>query len=516
MAHAAPEYDPHKRKRDVEDNGHLPGQYHTSSPATNHQGGAGYINYLPRADSKRLGLLQGDADTFADIVGLIGVLERHESLAASLGAKLTGPRLLKGIEKFFDGPIRTSSSQPYSTPISWLDIVSHAKANPNNFVLTTMPDGARGCHFICKGVRTEITEDDWRLISSGALDRFPLERPFEEDETAELATLDILEQRASILYKKADEVAARARILHHKLGHRRSDLMRRRQAQDGGSARFHAVNQPTRPSSFTPCYDLHADLLQQYTASPSNACAQPSQSTSGAGVSAASLVPLSPSMSSPQQHQVHRLSGQSGRLSVGTAVDAGAPREAVDHGNEVYRALITQNTDKLAKGEIIYPPCDRCRRLRLQCTKHLTACQGCTKKHAKCSWKTLTDDEMARLRTDAGGSICIDGEQTTEASEAEAGAAAGSAPDYRDARVARVVLEDGGSTLAPAVGEGSSRPASRAGTDLGVSLMRSPDLLPAVKTEGAHDTRRNHVPVSVPSRDQSRMSRISALITQSD
>ena len=43
----------------------------------------------------------------------------------------------------------------------------------------------------------------------------------------------------------------------------------------------------------------------------------------------------------------------------------------------------------------------------MECTKHLTACQGCTKKHAKCSWKGMMNDEVAWLRREArsgGGS----------------------------------------------------------------------------------------------------------------
>jgi hypothetical protein len=30
----------------------------------------------------------------------------------------------------------------------------------------------------------------------------------------------------------------------------------------------------------------------------------------------------------------------------------------------------------------------------MDCTKNLTACMGCTKKHAKCAWKDVVEDEM--------------------------------------------------------------------------------------------------------------------------
>lgn len=427
-----------------------------------------------------------------------GVLDRHESLAANLGAKLTGPRLLKGIEKFFDGPIKTNSPLPFANPLTWLDVVSFAKANPSDFVLTAQPDGIRCCRFTCKGVRTEITEDDWRLISSGALDRFPLEHPFEEDETAELATLDILEQRASILYKKADEVAARARILHHKLGHRKSDVARRRKGHDGGSGRFHAANHhPPRSAGFSPSYDLHADLLQQFL-SPSSS--MPSRSTSGAAVSVATLGPLSPSINPPRHH---RLSGQSGRSSAGNATDPGTPT-AADGQGEVYRSLITQSTDKLARGDVINPPCDRCRRLRLQCVKHLTACQGCTKKHAKCSWKSVAEEEIARLKLEMG----VEGEPEGEQQ--------GGLPGLPEARIART----GDTTPGTSNAEGASRPASQADTDLGLPRVYSPDPLSMGRPEGGQDTRQSYPPQGPagipPTREQSRLSQISSILDNSD
>ncbi|POR35051.1 Putative mitochondrial carrier [Tolypocladium paradoxum] len=467
MAHAAPDLDLHKRKRGVEDNGVQAGGHYHSSPSTaNRQ----------------------------------GVLDRHESLAANLGAKLTGPRLLNGIEKFFDGPIKTDSSQPFANPISWLDVVSFAKANPSDFVLTAQPDGIRCCQFMCKGVRTEITEDDWRLVSSGALDRFPLEGPFEEDETAELATLDILEQRASILYKKADEVAARARILHHKLGHRKSDVARRREGHNGSSGRFHAANHhPPRPTGFSPSYDLHADLLQQFMSSSSSST-PPSRSTSGAGVSVASLGPLSPSIN-PPRHQ--RLSGQSGHSSTGNAADSG-PTVAADNQGDINRSLITQSTDKLAKGDAVDPPCDRCRRLRLQCVKHLTACQGCTKKHAKCSWKSVTEEEIARLKFEMG----VEGEPEGEQE--------GGLPGLREARIARA----GDTTPGTLHAEGASRPASWADTDLGLPVVYSPDPLSMGRPEVGQDARRSYPsqgPAGIPpTREQSRLSQISSVLDNSD
>jgi hypothetical protein len=59
-----------------------------------------------------------------------------------------------------------------------------------------------------------------------------------------------------------------------------------------------------------------------------------------------------------------------------------------------FKAEMVHKMETLAKGERILPPCDRCRRLHMDCLKNLTACMGCTKKHAKCSWKEVREIEL--------------------------------------------------------------------------------------------------------------------------
>lgn len=59
-----------------------------------------------------------------------------------------------------------------------------------------------------------------------------------------------------------------------------------------------------------------------------------------------------------------------------------------------FKAEMVHRMESLAKGERILPPCDRCRRLHMDCLKNLTACMGCTKKHAKCSWKDVREPEL--------------------------------------------------------------------------------------------------------------------------
>lgn len=59
-----------------------------------------------------------------------------------------------------------------------------------------------------------------------------------------------------------------------------------------------------------------------------------------------------------------------------------------------YKGEMVIRMESINRGERIIPPCDRCRRLHMDCLKNLTACMGCTKKHAKCSWKDVRESEL--------------------------------------------------------------------------------------------------------------------------
>ena len=59
-----------------------------------------------------------------------------------------------------------------------------------------------------------------------------------------------------------------------------------------------------------------------------------------------------------------------------------------------YKADMMARMEQLNRGDRVQPPCDRCRRLHMDCLKNLTACMGCTKKHAKCSWKDVEEQEL--------------------------------------------------------------------------------------------------------------------------
>ncbi|KAK6839509.1 hypothetical protein PG987_005375 [Apiospora arundinis] len=406
--------EPHKRKRNDDDAG--PGAHsdRIPQPPPPQLGNAAQITYISRANATRLKLIHGDGDTFSDVLTLIseyeGVLNRHESLASNLGAKLTGPRLLKAMEGVFEGTITTSPPQTSFTPdpVTWLDIVEFAKSSPSEFVLTPSPAGSRFCQFRLKGVSVEISEDDWRLIVSGALDRFRLvpAQPLEEDENVEFATLEILEQRLQTLTRKADEVARRARQLNYQLSGRKAAINGRRSPQASGSG-FQAVN-IARASAAPP------DLLQQFLAMTPNQPNAAAHRVSSVGSIPPTPGTLATASSTPRISAPQPPPSMSNRPSPGYHSEPMAPNRDVD---DEHRALVTARIDKLGRGDPINPPCDRCRRLKTPCLKNQTACQGCTKKHARCVWKGITDDEVARLKGDysngvedsgSGGDECRD------------------------------------------------------------------------------------------------------------
>ncbi|KAF2757006.1 hypothetical protein EJ05DRAFT_539098 [Pseudovirgaria hyperparasitica] len=103
-----------------------------------------------------------------------------------------------------------------------------------------------------------------------------------------------------------------------------------------------------------------------------------------------------------------------------------------------YKTEMVLRMESLSKGERILPPCDRCRRLHMDCLKNLTACAGCTKKHAKCSWREVREGEirsgfaeMARLAS-LGQSGGGGGAQTTTTTTTTAAAASSGGIDYGD------------------------------------------------------------------------------------
>ncbi|KAJ5054801.1 uncharacterized protein L3040_001065 [Drepanopeziza brunnea f. sp. 'multigermtubi'] len=373
-----------KRKRTP-----APDEGRQSVPPMQHAGVGPPINYLSKAKPERLRLIEGDSETFGDVLGMIddyeGVLQRQESLAANLGAKLVGPLLLKSFEKLFDGPIKTITPYAFGveqTPVSWLEIVTYARTNPADFVLTETIQGFRACRFWIKGGQVEISEDDWRLIMSGGPERMIPTQPLAEDEAAELGTLNILETRLAMLIKKADAVASKARQLNYQLKGRKTAVLNRKSAEQ-------PLNPDPENRNFTPApfsvinarsngeAKMQQNLLDQFTSLDRRQSAPHGR-------------PRTSRTSAVEQPTFHSYGSQepdTRRLS--------QPLSSCEDGTEgQYRVLMASKIEKLSRGDPVYPPCDRCRRLNFECTKHLTACQACTKKHAKCAWKEIKEGEL--------------------------------------------------------------------------------------------------------------------------
>lgn len=319
------------------------------------------------------------------------------------------------MEGAFEGPIIVNTSPSFgSCPVSWLDIVTFAKTNPDQFVLTTSSDGQRSCQFVLHGLHVEILEDDWRLIVNGALDRFSFvsTSPLEEDETAELATVDILEERLQVLIKRADEVAKRARQLNYHLSGRKAAIKARHATTNASFHQSSSIRPTNGPGT---AYDLHADLLQQFLSPMSSQPHAPRPTFRHGRDTTRNHQPYAHRTA---DHYRHPNTGRTNKSPISAVGQGGAHKDSLDPP-DVHRPIVTSRIERLSKGDVIYPPCDRCRRLKTPCIKHLTACQGCTKRHARCGWRGITEDEIAWLEREANHAAERDAE-TNGASSAYA------------------------------------------------------------------------------------------------
>ncbi|KAB5547011.1 hypothetical protein GE09DRAFT_1129503 [Coniochaeta sp. 2T2.1] len=342
------------------------------------------IQYLLDSSLPKLDLVPGDYPEVIDIFRTMDayeyVLARHESLAARLGAQMTSPKLVKALDSLFEEGIVTVDQSPnHRPPPSWMEVVAFAKANPDMFTLTRAADGVRCCQFTLRDFQCTIGENDWRLIISGAVDRFwlPPAHGAPEDEAAELATVEILEDRLQALIMNADKVAEKARQLNYRLSGRKAGIKSRIQTPN----QTEGAGTPTRP--LHPSYDLKEDLLNQYS-SPTKNTTFGTSATQSPQLGDASDGPLS-------SHFVH----------------------------EVMYARV----ESLPKGDKILPRCDLCRKRRkTKCVKDATAsCEDCAKKHAKCTWHNIAEEEAASLAVSVQqGSVAGVGEQ-----EAVSGPASG-------------------------------------------------------------------------------------------
>lgn len=390
------------------------------------------INYLARQNPDDLPLISHD-DSLHNILLLLtdyhGVLDRHESMAYNLGAQPLGPILVKRFERLFDGPPRVLKSHgKEGTTVSWLDVVEFARSKPEQFKLEVMSEGVRVCQFYTKQCRVQISQEDHVLICSGMPQRLIPPQPVLEDEEKELGTLEILEANLHAIYQMADQgmlmfvvpktygkllmyskVAARGRQLRHRILARKQAIIDRR------------VND----SSFEPQPE-HAftdDLVNGDVAHDTNGHAGASNK---AGATDATIQELLKQFSSVRvlrklaigeadtqgqnaftstiANAVRALSNTPGARdesisdSLGQVMHATTNMFAVPGSAKIdespFKAEMIGRMEAVKRGDRIMPPCDRCRRLHMDCIKNLTACQGCTKKHAKCGWKEVRLEEL--------------------------------------------------------------------------------------------------------------------------
>jgi hypothetical protein len=281
------------------------------------------------------------------------VLDYHQSLSARLGAQLVYPRLVRAFDSLFEGTITVVEQSPSGRPPpTWMEVAAFAKANPELFPLVKDPDGTRCCRFTVGAFRCSINEHDWRLIISGAVDRFAPPQETPEDEAVELATVEILEDRLHSLIRDADAVAEKARKLRYKLGGRKAGIRSREQAAGhaGLSTAMHHHH---------PGYDLREDLINQFTTLPRRADF------------------AAPASQSPGASDTHQFRGQ------------------------IVNEIMSSQLETLSKGTFIIPECDLCRRRDRSCVKEATACQSCAEMHVKCTWNHLTSAEAASLLDNA-------------------------------------------------------------------------------------------------------------------
>ncbi|KAI9816642.1 MAG: hypothetical protein M1832_005027 [Thelocarpon impressellum] len=422
------------------------------------------IDYLARRVPEDLMLVTGD-EPLPGILGLIdgyeGVLQRNESMAANLGAKPLGQSLMKRFERLFDAPLKVVQPNPRDgAPVRWLDVVELFKHRPDDFSLVETRGGARVCQVWAKGSKVEMSEEDFQLIESGMPANLIPHQPIREDEEKELGTLEIMEKRLLHVIALTDAVSGKARKLNLRLKSRKAAITGGRGAVSTANGNrvpptLNGVNPTSKGqgqdrSSLSPTSGFVAVNSRQ-TANGTGKGADPrTEPSSAVGVSAATradlerrfslkekgAAPLSASPRGPTSRAAVAAANTTPAVLAGDRRLSVSAHETIDHGSVLgsaavpipvtptsllpaqskhhsplqtaaddggpYKARMVRRVDRLEKGEGIEPPCDRCRRLQIECTKNLTACMGCTRKHAKCSWRDVRDDELGSESEDPG------------------------------------------------------------------------------------------------------------------
>jgi hypothetical protein len=417
------------------------------------------INYIARQCIDDLPFISKEDTTLPGMLELLSsytqVLDRHESLASNLGARPLGPILIKRFERCFDAPPRVIASHSHAREsdlpqVTWLDVVHFAAAHPSQFTLSTFSEGRRVCQFYYpqRQVRVQISEEDYLFINSGRCQDLIPPLPIWEDEEKEVATCELVEKTLRDVTASADSVAARTRQLAHRLKGRRMAILERRSAEESHNHQvqqqalhpsFVSVNNnntsqqspmqqpqqqpPMSPEKVDPALHIRNDLIKHFQSLPK----QVLQQADNRRISSVPQQPQSPSFQTPQNfnHQP-RPALESTSTSVSpvptnvTALAAAAAAQASHYArdespqsqprhnfskplppsqevSQPYRTICQAHMESLPRGSRIMPPCDRCRRLKMDCLKNLSSCGGCTKKHARCHWKEVSRQEVQGL-----------------------------------------------------------------------------------------------------------------------
>ncbi|KAK4574953.1 hypothetical protein LTR86_000803 [Recurvomyces mirabilis] len=344
--------------------------------------------------------------------------------------------------------------------ITWLEVIEFARAHPGQFTLSTYSEGKKVCQFYYpqKQLRVQISEEDFLFINSGRCQELIPPLPIWEDEEKEVGTCDVLEVKLKELTNIADMVAARTRQLSHRLKGRRAAILERR--AEGGSgtpakvgmqqtttapgSSFVAVNTaadkpsgdvdtsvasfagvrtellrhfeglpqnqnvPSRPRSRHHSIAMHPDPPQnhRHTETHDNLPDRTSRTSSLSPVPATlANDPLSYYISeSTPAHGTQATPHTGSRPSISgpgynnpSKHNFSRPLPPALESSQPFRPLCQAHMDSLPRGHRVIPPCDRCRRLRMDCVKNLTSCAGCTKKHARCHWRDVTREELGDL-----------------------------------------------------------------------------------------------------------------------
>ncbi|KAF3897039.1 C6 finger domain-containing protein, variant [Trichophyton interdigitale] len=335
------------------------------------------------------------------------------------------------------------------TTVSWLDIVEFAKEFPDKFTLEKARSGSRVCQLDIKHARVEISEEDYVLIASGMPQKMIPPQPISEDEEKELGALEILEKNLVYIIQLADQVSARARQLNHRLKNRRNAIVSRRendaslalsqtraispwkdsttpnghgQSRTASPPGFVAVNSRQDPASSSSYHDEPAQFAFSQPISDNVTIIN---GTSIKGASPSTRAELMKKFFTTSDRRMHQQKQQqsdhhpdSDQQSSSSPFPGQAnssippvpipstpssllphPKPTPSHDRDEtapFKAAMVARMEDLARGERILPPCDRCRRLNMHCLKNLTACMGCTKKHAKCSWRDVKAEELQK------------------------------------------------------------------------------------------------------------------------